>query len=54
LRGKGLPAAGGQPAGDLLVTLRIALPEGANADIEELAKKMQAQSPYDPRSELTK
>lgn len=54
LRGKGLPAAGAQPAGDLLVTLRIVLPEGANADIEELAKKMQAKSPYDPRSELAK
>jgi DnaJ-class molecular chaperone len=54
LRGKGMPAAGGQPAGDLLITLRVVLPEGANADIEELAKKLQAKAPYNPRSELAK
>ena len=28
LRGKGMPAAGGQPAGDLLATIRIVLPDG--------------------------
>jgi DnaJ-class molecular chaperone len=52
LRGKGLPAASGKLAGDLLVTLRIVLPEGANTDLEELARKMRADTPYDPRNEL--
>jgi DnaJ-class molecular chaperone len=54
LRGKGLPAAGGQPAGDLLVTLRIVLPDGANAELEELARRMRSDKPYDPRSELAR
>jgi DnaJ-class molecular chaperone len=54
LRGKGLPAAGDKPAGDLLVTLRIALPEGADSDLEELMRRWRADKPYDPRSELKK
>ncbi len=54
LRGKGLPAANGKPAGDLLVTLRIVLPEGANVELEELARKMRADKPYNPRSELAR
>ena len=54
LRGKGLPAAGGKPAGDLLVILRIVLPEGASKELEELAKNMRADRPYNPRSELTR
>ena len=32
LRGKGLPAAGDTPAGDLLATLRIAMPAGEDGD----------------------
>lgn len=39
LKGKGLPQKGGQP-GDLLVSVNIALPEGARADLEALAKKL--------------
>jgi DnaJ-class molecular chaperone len=54
LRGKGLPATGGQPAGDLLITLRITLPDGDWAELEEVARKMQARQPYDPRVELAK
>ncbi|MCW2275509.1 DnaJ domain-containing protein [Rhodoblastus acidophilus] len=54
LRGKGLPASGGQPAGDLLITLRITLPDGDWAELEEVAKTMQAKQPYDPRVELAK
>ena len=54
LRGKGLPAAGDKPAGDLLVTLRVVLPEGADADLEELMRRWRADKPYDPRSELKK
>jgi DnaJ-class molecular chaperone len=54
LRGKGLPASGAQPAGDLLVTLRILLPDAANAELEELARRMRSDKPYDPRGELKK
>ncbi|WP_294540308.1 DnaJ C-terminal domain-containing protein [uncultured Rhodoblastus sp.] len=54
LRGKGLPAVGDKPAGDLLVTLRIALPEGEDADLEELMRRWRADKPYDPRSDLKK
>ncbi len=52
LRGKGLPSAGGQPAGDLLVTLRVVLPEGASADLEEMMRRWKTDKPYDPRAEL--
>jgi DnaJ-class molecular chaperone len=38
LRGKGLPKAGGG-RGDLLVSLRIALPKGGDPELESLAKK---------------
>jgi DnaJ-class molecular chaperone len=49
LRGKGLPAAGGKPAGDLLVGLRIVLPDAVDADIEALAERLRSDRPYDPR-----
>jgi DnaJ-class molecular chaperone len=54
LRGKGLPAAGGLAAGDLLVTLRVVLPEGADADLEELMRRWREDKPYNPRAELKK
>jgi DnaJ-class molecular chaperone len=38
LKGKGLPRAGGG-IGDMLVTLRIVLPEGGDPELEALAKK---------------
>lgn len=49
LRGKGLPAADGKPAGDLYVTLRVVLPEGADAELEAFAQKWRTAKPYDPR-----
>ncbi|MDB5640856.1 MAG: hypothetical protein JWN07_173 [Hyphomicrobiales bacterium] len=52
LRGKGLPGADGKPAGDLLVTLRVVLPETASPELEELMRKWQADKPYDPRKDL--
>lgn len=52
LRGRGLPAASGQPAGDLLVTLRIALPETSDPELEELMRKWRDSKPYDPREKL--
>lgn len=39
LKGKGLPQKGGAP-GDLLVSVNIQLPEGADAELEALAKSL--------------
>jgi DnaJ-class molecular chaperone len=49
LRGKGMPAAAGQPAGDLLATIRIALPDSADPELTELMRKWRDRKPYDPR-----
>ncbi len=48
LRGKGVGAAG--QAGDLLVALRIALPKVGDDHLEEAARKLRDEAPYDPRS----
>ena len=52
LRGKGLPPAGGAAAGDLLVTLRVTLPEKTDAEFEGLMRKWQTLNPYDPRKDM--
>lgn len=49
LRGKGLPATAGAPAGDLLVTLRVALPDSPDPELEALARRLRDERPYDPR-----
>jgi DnaJ-class molecular chaperone len=49
LRGKGLPAAQG-PAGDLLVSLRIVLPDETDPELVALMRKWEAQKPYNPRA----
>jgi DnaJ-class molecular chaperone len=48
LRGKGLPSPQGA-AGDLLVTLRVALPEKPDPEFEALARRLRSEQPYDPR-----
>ncbi|HZZ63248.1 MAG TPA: DnaJ C-terminal domain-containing protein [Roseiarcus sp.] len=50
LRGKGMPASAGQPAGDLLATLRIVLPNSADPELTELMRKWRDRKAYDPRS----
>src|SRR5947208_4317739 len=50
LKGKGLPKAGG--TGDLLVTTRIILPDGNDAELEALMEKWRDGHPYNPRSDL--
>jgi DnaJ-class molecular chaperone len=50
LRGKGLPATGELRQGDILATLRIILPSGGRADLEDLMRRWRAESPYDVRS----
>ena len=48
LRGKGLPDPQG-PAGDLLVSLKIVLPDEADAEFSGLMRKWETQKPYNPR-----
>ena len=50
LKGKGLPGAGA--TGDLLVTTRIMLPNGNDAELEALMQKWRDAHPYNPRSDL--
>jgi DnaJ-class molecular chaperone len=49
LRGKGLPAVDGKPAGDLYVTLKIVLPDDPDADFRAAMEKLRKTKPYDPR-----
>jgi DnaJ-class molecular chaperone len=48
LKAKGFPAQDG--TGDLLVTVRIALPEDGDPELEELMRKWREEKPYDPRN----
>jgi DnaJ-class molecular chaperone len=50
LKGKGFPAKSGR--GDLLATVRIALPERSDAELETLMKKWAAGKPYNPRKDM--
>jgi DnaJ-class molecular chaperone len=50
LKGKGFPAKSGR--GDLLATVRIALPEASDAELEALMKKWERDKPYDPRKDM--
>jgi DnaJ-class molecular chaperone len=47
LKGKGMPVEG--KTGDLLATVRIALPERGDPELEDLMKKWRDHKPYDPR-----
>jgi len=51
LKGKGFPTKEG--TGDLLATVRIVLPEGGDAELEELMRKWRDKRPYDPRKGIT-
>jgi DnaJ-class molecular chaperone len=50
LKGKGIPTKGA--AGDLLVAVRIVLPEDKDEALAELMKKWRERKPYDPRSDM--
>jgi DnaJ-class molecular chaperone len=50
LKGKGFPAKAGR--GDLLATVRIALPGGGDSELEALMKKWQSAKSYDPRKDM--
>jgi DnaJ-class molecular chaperone len=47
LKGKGFPTK--DATGDLLATVRIVLPDGGDAELEELMRKWREKRPYDPR-----
>lgn len=51
LRGKGL-SDGKAGRGDLLVTLRIVLPDDAKSDLEAAARSLSENHPYDPRKAM--
>lgn len=50
LKGKGLPAKGKDAAGDQFITVRIALPDGNDTELEALMEKWRSTKPYNPRS----
>ncbi|WP_181699147.1 DnaJ C-terminal domain-containing protein [Chthonobacter albigriseus] len=50
LRGKGLPDKAGN-RGDLYLTPRIVLPDGADAGLEQLMKRWREMKPYNPRGD---
>jgi DnaJ-class molecular chaperone len=51
LKGKGI-AAGKTAAGDQYVTLKVVLPPGGNAELEQFARTWGAKHSYNPRAEL--
>lgn len=50
LRGKGIAAKDGP--GDLLVSLRVVLPDTVPPELEQAAEALKAKAPYDPRREV--
>jgi DnaJ-class molecular chaperone len=50
VKGKGLPMKRG--VGDLLATVRIALPEHGDPELEQLMRKWRDEKPYDPRRHM--
>jgi DnaJ-class molecular chaperone len=50
IAGKGMPAKG--KAGDLYATVRIALPDKEDRELEDLMRKWLHERPYDPRKDL--
>ena len=50
LKGKGLPAKDGR--GDLYAAVRIVLPDGSDAELDELMRKWRETKPYDPRTDM--
>ncbi len=50
LKGKGFPAKTGR--GDLLVTVRVVLPDNSDDELNALMKKWQSAKSYDPRKDL--
>ncbi|WP_323796557.1 J domain-containing protein [Nisaea sp.] len=52
LKGKGVPAHGGKPAGDQLVTLKVVLPDTEDPDLIKLMQKWAEEKGYNPRHKM--
>ncbi len=52
LRGQGVPAAGGKPAGDLFVVLKLVVPKGVDDEGRRLIEEFSRRNPYSPRAGL--
>lgn len=52
LRGKGARRKGGEGRGDQLLSIRIVLPPGGNAELETFLASWRARNRYDPRKEV--
>ncbi|MFC3228242.1 DnaJ C-terminal domain-containing protein [Marinibaculum pumilum] len=50
LKGKGVPAGSGRPAGDQLVRLQVVLPKEVDPELEAFMTEWAEKHPYDPRS----
>ena len=53
VRGRGVPKRAGTSAGDLLVTVEVAVPKNLSADAREALEKYVAAQPDDPRPHVT-
>jgi DnaJ-class molecular chaperone len=51
IKGKGMPSKDG--AGDLYVSARVVLPEGGDAELDELMRQWRDKKPYDPRRDMS-
>ncbi|HEV8164379.1 MAG TPA: DnaJ C-terminal domain-containing protein, partial [Actinomycetota bacterium] len=52
VRGRGVPGAGRRPAGDLLVTVQVAVPEKLSRKERELLREFASLSDSSPRAHL--
>jgi DnaJ-class molecular chaperone len=52
LRGRGVPAHGGAPAGDQYVTLKVMIGPEQDAELEAFLKNWAPKHPYDPRAAM--
>jgi len=52
LKGRGLPAGSGQPAGDQYVVLKLVTPAATTESAREFYQRMAQELPMDPRAEL--
>lgn len=52
LKGQGVPASGGKPAGDLFVSLKIVAPPNIDAEARRLIQEFAEKAPHNPRTGL--
>ncbi len=52
VKGRGIPAGGGKPAGDLLVTVEVAVPQKLSPEATAALQAFAAAAPDDPRAHL--